>query len=468
MKPTVSVVMIVKNEEACLATALRSVVGADELVVVDTGSTDRTKEIVASFGAKLSDFPWCDDFAAARNFANSKATGDFCLIVDADEELEPGGIEKVRAAIERAGDFKTIGVKVVAKSNGETHVFPRLFKRCPEVFWKGAIHNHLSVAESNPSDVRIFYGYSEAHKADPDRALRILTKELERDPTLVRETYYLAREHWYRKDYATAAHWYLDYLTRATWAPEMADAWLMVARCLWHMQKGDDARDACLQALKINADFREALLFMAEMSGPKNRERWKVFAELAANEDVLFVRTPQPKAASYYEHVFARSRDMGRYGQILRTAASWTWGRVLDVCCGTGELGQHVRDYHGIDFAGAAVRGNPLLRQGDVFQEDLRGYDTYVILEALEHLDDLALLGRIPVGADVVFSVPSFADPAHVRTYNEKVLRIRFSGLLDIERVVRFNWDGQAWDAQHPETPSFILLVRARRIEHSH
>lgn len=458
-----SVSMIVRDEESCLATALASVAGADELVVVDTGSTDRTKEIAVAHGARLFDFPWCDDFAAARNCSLDHCTGEWVIILDADEELEPGGIAKARAAIARAGAFRTIGVQTVSARGGDTHVSPRLFRRCPEVRWRGAIHNYLTVAEHNPSDIRITYGYSEAHKRDPDRALRILTRELERNPQAVREAYYLAREHWYRKDYATAAHWYLDYLARATWAPEKADAWLMLARCLWHMQQGDDARDACLQAIKINADFREALLLMAEMSGPKNRERWKVFAELAGDEDVLFVRAPQPKAASYYEHVFAQSRDMSRYDQILRMAASWTWGRVLDVCCGTGELGQHVRDYRGIDFSGEAVRGNPLLRQGDVFREDLAGYDTYVILEALEHLDDLALIGRIPAGADVVLSVPSFADPAHVRTYNEKILRIRFAGLLDIERVVRFNWDGKRWDPKHKNTTSYILLARGRK-----
>jgi len=351
-----SVSMIARNEESCLATALTSVIGADELVVVDTGSFDRTKQIAASFGAVLYDFPWVDDFAAARNFSLSKCTGDWVLIVDADELLEAGGIAKVRAAIERAGDFKTIGVQVVAKTNGETHVFPRLFKRCPEVFWKGAIHNHLSVSETNPSDVRIFYGYSEAHKADPDRALRILTKELERDPQLVRETYYLAREHWYRKDYATAAKWYTDYLTRGTWPPEVADAWLMLARCRWALRQGDAARAACVRAIGVNANFKEAIVFMAQLCGPKNRARWAAFAEGANNDSVLFVRaaaTPAATQATAAQDVERKAGVFYPHGNTHRgkfTAGAgcvFHNGMAID-CTGDVTIGDHCMMLRGV------------------------------------------------------------------------------------------------------------------------
>lgn len=187
---------------------------------------------------------------------------------------------------------------------------------------------------------------------------------------------------------------------------------------------------------------------------------WKVFAEFAGNEDVSFVRAPQPKGAAYYDKVFAASKDMSRYDQILRMAANWTWGRVLDVCCGTGELARYVTDYHGIDFSKEAVGDKPNTWVGDVFQEDLAGYDTYVVLEALEHLDDRALLRRLPPDADVVFSVPSFADSAHLRTYNERILHLRFDDLLRVQRVVRFNWDGATWNAACGPTPNYILLAR--------
>ena len=80
--------MIVKNEESCLAKALESVKDADEIIVCDTGSTDRTIEIAKQYTDKVyTDYVWNDNFAEARNHAAKKCTGDYILIIDADEYL---------------------------------------------------------------------------------------------------------------------------------------------------------------------------------------------------------------------------------------------------------------------------------------------------------------------------------------------------------------------------------------------
>ncbi|MEE1490960.1 MAG: glycosyltransferase family 2 protein, partial [Massilioclostridium sp.] len=85
---TISLCMIVKNEEDVLARCLDCVQGiADEIVIVDTGSTDRTKEIAGEYTDKVYDFEWIDDFAAARNFSFSKASCDYILWLDADDVL---------------------------------------------------------------------------------------------------------------------------------------------------------------------------------------------------------------------------------------------------------------------------------------------------------------------------------------------------------------------------------------------
>jgi glycosyltransferase involved in cell wall biosynthesis len=84
--PKLSLAMIVKNESRCLGRCLQSVRGVvDEIVVADTGSTDDTIKIAREFGAKISNFEWVDDFAAARNFALRQAAGDWILVLDADE-----------------------------------------------------------------------------------------------------------------------------------------------------------------------------------------------------------------------------------------------------------------------------------------------------------------------------------------------------------------------------------------------
>jgi glycosyltransferase involved in cell wall biosynthesis len=92
--------MIVRNEEDHLAKCLASVRGLfDELIIVDMGSTDRTTEIAREFGAKVFDFVWIDDFAAARNEALSHATGDYAFWLDADDVIEPAEREKLRALL---------------------------------------------------------------------------------------------------------------------------------------------------------------------------------------------------------------------------------------------------------------------------------------------------------------------------------------------------------------------------------
>ena len=85
---SISLCMIVRNEEKVLGRCLSCVRGfADEIIIVDTGSTDRTKEIAFSFTDKVYDFKWKDDFAAARNFAFSKGTGDYLFWLDADDVI---------------------------------------------------------------------------------------------------------------------------------------------------------------------------------------------------------------------------------------------------------------------------------------------------------------------------------------------------------------------------------------------
>lgn len=98
--PTLSLCMIVKDEESCLGRCLQSVKElVDEIVIIDTGSTDRTKEIARSCGAHIVDFAWCDDFAAARNESIRHATGDWILMLDADETIAEQDHETIRSLI---------------------------------------------------------------------------------------------------------------------------------------------------------------------------------------------------------------------------------------------------------------------------------------------------------------------------------------------------------------------------------
>lgn len=282
----ISALLIVKNEEAIVAEALESVKDADEIVVVDTGSTDRTIEICQRYVEKVHRFEWCDDFAAARNRAIEKATGDWLYSIDADHVLlSPMSVVREEAEKAEALGHKSALVKSV--SGNHVHWREVLFKNDPEVRWKGAVHECISKPTTYRSAVERKCGYSGNHALDPDRNLRIL---LAGDRT-TRNKFYLGREYYERRVYDEAIKWMGKYLEEGKWTPEIGEAYLVIARSYWFTNRGDLARAACLQAIRANPDFKEALLFMSVMHFSPWKEKWARLAEAATNQDVLFIRT---------------------------------------------------------------------------------------------------------------------------------------------------------------------------------
>ena len=142
-RPTLSAAMIVRDEERFLDGCLASLVGfVDEIVVVDTGSTDRTPEIARRHGARLASFEWQGDFAAARNVALDLARGDWILYIDADERLSGD-----RAALDaQLADPQLVALTVRFRpvSGYTLYREHRLFRRHPQVRFRGVIHeSHL-------------------------------------------------------------------------------------------------------------------------------------------------------------------------------------------------------------------------------------------------------------------------------------------------------------------------------------
>ncbi|HLJ97346.1 MAG TPA: glycosyltransferase, partial [Gemmataceae bacterium] len=143
----VSLTMIVRNEENTLGDCLRSVADlVDEVVVVDTGSTDRTREMAASFGARVIDFAWCDSFAAARNESLRHATGDWAFWLDADERLDAANRQRLVELFGRLGD-ENAGYVMKQHSGPEGDTTrgtvveqTRLFRNHPAVRWEYRIH----------------------------------------------------------------------------------------------------------------------------------------------------------------------------------------------------------------------------------------------------------------------------------------------------------------------------------------
>jgi tetratricopeptide (TPR) repeat protein len=139
-RPLLSATLIVRNEEAFLAGCLASLQGlADEIVVVDTGSVDATRAIARAYDARLYEFPWRDDFAAARNFALDQASGDWILYIDADERVRPFD----RATL--ADEFVAPGLCAATlrfhpQTGFTAYRELRLFQRRADIRFEGEIH----------------------------------------------------------------------------------------------------------------------------------------------------------------------------------------------------------------------------------------------------------------------------------------------------------------------------------------
>ncbi|SHO48807.1 glycosyltransferase family 2 protein [Anaerocolumna xylanovorans] len=145
---TISVCMIVKNEEKVLKRCLDSLAGlADEIILVDTGSSDRTKEIAESYGCKVFDFEWVDDFSAARNFSFSKAIMDYIYVADADEVIDEINRERffklkqcLLPEVDIVQMLYTNQLEFNTTYNFNAEYRPKLFKRLRQFTWTDPIH----------------------------------------------------------------------------------------------------------------------------------------------------------------------------------------------------------------------------------------------------------------------------------------------------------------------------------------
>jgi len=189
-EPTISAVLIVKDEEECLARSLESVRWVDEIVVYDTGSTDRTVEIARQFTDRVVQGYWDDDFGAARNRAIAHATGEWVLVVDADEQFA-GSPRTVRKHLGsgRANFFMIpVGTQVVQPGTVDPPATSVRFFRRSDGQYAGALHEQVvdrpgvrRVVRPLPGASIKHSGYSEgpeAMEARFGRNLEIAEREL--------------------------------------------------------------------------------------------------------------------------------------------------------------------------------------------------------------------------------------------------------------------------------------------------
>ncbi|MFC1562220.1 tetratricopeptide repeat protein [candidate division KSB1 bacterium] len=206
-----SLCMIVKNEEQMLPKCLASIKGiVDEIVIVDTGSTDGTREAAADYNIAWFSRTWDDDFSAARNYSIEKASGDWVLVLDADETVTGENARRIRDLVETGGaaayylNFRSV-VRESAAGNVLIHSHARLFKNGLGIRFKGRLHEQIveSVTDTGgiieETDIVVDHaGYRESRMADREktgRNIRILLKELQDNPGSGSVCFYLGESY---------------------------------------------------------------------------------------------------------------------------------------------------------------------------------------------------------------------------------------------------------------------------------
>lgn len=262
---TISLCMIVKNEEDVLARCLECVRDiADEIIIVDTGSTDRTREIAVQYTQKVFDYPWRDDFAAARNESFSHATGDFILWLDADDVLREEDRENwkmLKATLDPSVDVVMAPYHISFDESGKptfTYYRERLIHNGRGFFWEGQIHEVIT-PRGNIRYTDAAVCHKKMHPGDPDRNLRIFEHMRAQGHLLDdRQQYYYARELYYHARYEEAAAVLSSWLERGNgWVENLIDGAQILSYCYYHMGQDRQALLALLSTLALDTPRAE-------------------------------------------------------------------------------------------------------------------------------------------------------------------------------------------------------------------
>ncbi|EHQ87536.1 glycosyltransferase [Desulfosporosinus youngiae] len=274
-KETVSLCMIVKNEEDCVLAAIRSVRNlTDELIIVDTGSTDNTRELVLAAGVKLFHLEWTKDFSAARNFALEQAASNWIIVLDADEVLEtidPQAFYELLTDSQVEGYFLRIKNYLDSTISESCDQVVRLFRNRLDYRFEGAIHEQVapSILKANnggglasvPITIH-HYGYLRDclnSKEKFSRNSEIITQELKLNPDNPFLLYCLGLEYYQQDSILEGLNHLKKALTRMSGNEGyFEDALLSIALGYLRLEKSDLLIDFLGKALSMypgQADF---------------------------------------------------------------------------------------------------------------------------------------------------------------------------------------------------------------------
>lgn len=262
---TISLCMIVKDEEDVLERCLNSVSQlVDEIVIADTGSTDKTKEIAGKFTDKIYDFKWIDDFSAARNFAFEKATMDYIFWMDADDIILPEDhikFRKLKDELTPDIDIVMMHYNTAFDDQGRatfSYYRERLSKRILNFKWHEPVHEYLQIGgKIINSDVCITH--AKVKKQKGSRNLEIYKERLSKGEKLSpRGTYYYARELKDNEKYEEAINMFSEFLdSNLGWTEDSITACAELAKCYQLINNPQKALASMLQSFSYDTPRAE-------------------------------------------------------------------------------------------------------------------------------------------------------------------------------------------------------------------
>ncbi len=272
--PKLTLSMIVKNEEKFLHGCLESVKNvADEIIIVDTGSTDNTIKIAEQYGAKVLHFNWIDDFSAARNYSLKHSTGDWILYLDADERLTESSIEEVQQIINSNENLAVqCLVDCIDNHNNKASVikYTRLFKNHPDLKFSGRVHEQIVESlkglnfKTQNSNIKILHLGYDIPKAELEkkakRNLALLLKEFKTKPTIY-VAFQIAQSYGVLEDSKNVIK-YFDYILKTPASPKLYKAHAYRYKAAKAFGKGEYKKALSLANKGIQLDPNQPLLNM--------------------------------------------------------------------------------------------------------------------------------------------------------------------------------------------------------------
>ena len=283
----ISACIIAKNEEALLPQCLASIASwVDEIVLVDTGSTDRTMEIAKEYGAKIYQHPWQNDFSLHRNQSIEYATGDWILIIDCDEQIV-SDMRHFKKRLDRVNpDIGGLVVKIHEISDGQrstSWLGIRFFRKSSGIHYKGLVHNKASYSGGCAATdiVMHHYGYSLAPDKMAQKRQRtesLLLYRLEQNETDHAALYYMCQLKIGEKDYHEAEKYGLRFFHCVPVGPNdfqfYSVMYFYMAWSYLHLEDGNRAYSWAKKGLEVWPDDLDLNYIMARIGYQSERKEW--------------------------------------------------------------------------------------------------------------------------------------------------------------------------------------------------